>query len=119
MKINQDTYKEGKLDFGMRGSPQRIAVYTYRHDLFNELILKDYPEYYLKLQGDRRSVARYLGCMTKHIKFKYMHKFAIGLSYDSLESLGFNEFNAITQRFERFLKQHTTVGMELQKAFIG
>ncbi|RLC46161.1 MAG: hypothetical protein DRH57_06620 [Candidatus Cloacimonadota bacterium] len=117
MQINQDTYKEGRLDFGMRSSPQRNAVYDYRHTIFNDLLLKDYPEYYLVLQGDRRSVARIINRMTIHTNFKYMSKLSSGLSYDSLESLGSNEFDTIARRFERFLNQHSTVTQELQKSF--
>ena len=117
MQINQDTYKEGKLYFGMRGSPQRDKVYAHRNDIFMEVLLQDFPEYYLLLQGDRRKVSKYMQRMAASIKFKYMYKLASGLSYDSLETVGYNEFGILIQRFERFLQKHTTVGEELQKTF--
>jgi len=118
MQINQDTFKEGKLSFGMSGSAQRNAVYAYRHIIFNDLILEDFPEYYLMLQGDMRTVQTHIRHMVEKTKFKYMSKFACSLAYTSLETVGSNEFEAIAKRFKRFLKQHSTVNEELRNTFL-
>jgi len=117
MQINQDSFKEGKLNFGMMNSPQRDEVYSYGHHIFNELILKDCPEYHLLLQGERQSIRRYIVRMTTYVNFKYMNKLASGLTYSSLKSLSPNEFNAIINRFKRYLNQHTEVVIELQNTF--
>jgi hypothetical protein len=118
MQINQDTFKEGKLDFGMRYSAQRNNIYDYRHNVFNDLILEDYPEYYLMLQGDRATVRKLIFRIAKHINFKYKDKIACSLAYDSLESVNSNEFEVIIKRFGRYLKNHLMVKEELKQAFI-
>lgn len=117
MLIKQNTFKAGKLFFGTKGSNQRDNIYAYRIDVFNEVLLLDYPEYYLLLQGDIRSTTNYLHRMSYKTSFKYMSKLAWGLDYSYMESIGSEEFETIIERFKRFLKHHITIKEELHDSF--
>lgn len=51
MRIDLDTFKNGKLDFGSYHSTQRDTFYSARWLYLIELFELNYPEYVVKLYG--------------------------------------------------------------------
>jgi len=103
MKINQDSFKEGKLNFGMRGSTQRLNVNKYRIDTFREAFIDDFPEYFIKLQCDKFQLYTYIEAL-REIHFKDKHKLAYSLEELYMETVSSVEFEVIMRRFNRYLK---------------
>ncbi len=117
MKINQDTFTNDRLNFGAYNTTQRDELYKYRLDLFRELILKEYPEHYMKLQGDRKSVSQYTTRLRSKSSFKLRNKLSYALTYGDLETLNTSEFRKILGKFNRFLLLHADVERELKQIF--
>lgn len=117
MRIDQDTFKENELNFGMYNSTQRNNLFNFRLEQFKDLLLEDYPEHYMRLTGDRQSVQMYLYRIKSNISFKHRNKLVGSLIYSDLECVNTNEFKVIIGRFKRFLLLHKDVSKELEAAF--
>lgn len=117
MQINQDTYKEGELNFGMYGSPQRDNVFGYRFSLFKEIIGYNFPEHVIRLSSEERTVRIFMRNIKYTLPFKYSSKMVESLTYNNMESVNSSEFETIMKRFERFLKFDTKATDELKKIF--
>ena len=117
MRIDQDTFKENELNFGAFNSTQRNRLFNFRLEQFKDLIVVDYPEHYIRLSGDRRSVEKYLYRLKSNLSFKHRNKLVGGLIYNELECLNTTEFRLILGRFKRFLLLHKDVSKELEATF--
>ena len=117
MQINQDTYKEGKLNFGIYDSTQRDDVFKYRFSLFKEIIGYNFPEHVIRLSSEKELVKRFMRNIRYTLPFKYSSKMVESLTYNNMESVNSAEFEIIMKRFERFLKFDTKATDELKKIF--
>lgn len=105
MKINQDTFKEGVLDYGPRGSIQRDRVYEWRWQRFIDVITENYPEYFLKFYTHRKIREYYLLELIKVIKLKMKDKLRASLFYIDMESVNSVEFDKIMVKLNNYIKQ--------------
>ncbi len=103
MRIDLDTFKNGKLDFGSYHSTQRDTFYSARWLYLIELFELNYPEYVVKLYGfDKIQKNQFIGRL-KNIDFKMSKKLALALSYRHMETVDSIEFTKILKKFRNYL----------------
>lgn len=116
MRIDQDTFKEGKLNFGPRYSSQRDTLHQWRWEQFRDLFELNYPEYVMVMYGMKESKITKVLINLKKSTFKMKDKLAYGLSYGDMELVNTNEFAKIIRKFKNYLRQTQNDGV-VEKLF--
>lgn len=104
MRIDLDTYKDGKLNYGAIPSKERNDVWEWRWSAFRSLFVDKYPELVIML-GNINSFKAY--CIVNNIftlQFKYSNKLGYGLRYQDMEIVTNFEFKKILKKFSRYLQ---------------
>lgn len=117
MRIDQDTFKDGELNYGKHGSEQRERLYEWRWQKFIDVITHRYPEYFLMFYSHKRIRQHYLNELCKNIDFRMKSKLKVSLVYTDLESINSNEFTKIIAKLANYIKQGGNVEEEVKKTF--
>jgi len=107
MKIDQDTFKDGKLDYGGHYGEQRNIFWTWRWDLFVRLFEEKYPEMIVKFGSITTLKARIITRNITYLTFKYRQKLMYALTYSKMEHVSNSEFKIILNKFEKYLSHST------------
>jgi len=103
MQINQDTFQNDKLYYGMKNGRQRLQLMWFRADKFKDLFIDDYPDIFLKLQGEHRRVVKFLNDYKIHSHFKYISQLSSGITDSTMEAVCTDEFEVLIKRFRNHL----------------
>ena len=115
MRIDQDTYKNNVLNFGLKESNQRNRLYEWRWQQFIDIITVDYPEYFLKFYSHRQIRKYHLSQLIRLMNFKMSPKLRAALNYADMESVNTAEFAKIMRKLTNYIRQDSEVG-EVMKA---
>lgn len=103
MKIGQDTFKDGKLNYGSVDGQQRLEFWLCRWDSFIILFEEKYPEMILKLSDITLFKSYIITSNITKLSFKYKDKLIHSLSYNNMEHVNYSEFNKILKKFKNYL----------------
>lgn len=104
MRIDLDTYKDGRLDFGPTGCDQRHAVWRWRWDSFVTLFKEKYPEMIIAFGEVNYNKSEYIISNIHSLPFKYSNKLGYGLKYNLMEMVTNAEFKFLLRRFSNYLR---------------
>ena len=117
MKIDQDTFKNGSLNYGSHGTEQRERLYEWRWQQFIDLISEKYPEYFFKFYSHKRIREYHLNQLCKKIGFGMKNKLRYALNYSDLESVNSSEFEKILKKFRNYLQHGNNTDLEVRASF--
>ena len=106
----KDNYKDGKLFYGINGTKYRNNILAVRKEEFLNCLLDDYPELFLYFND---SNFQYKLHSLRYISFKDINKLIYSMYNESLESVTFNEFYILIQRFKKYLSFNPNSKKEL------
>jgi len=113
MKINQDTFKEGVLNYGPHRSIQRDRLYEWRWQQFIDVVTDKYPEYFLKFYSHQKIREYYLKQLIRVIKLRMKDKLRASLAYSDMESVNSAEFDKIMTKLTNYIKQGGNIREDL------
>lgn len=104
MRIDLDTYKDGRLHYGPNGGEQRQAVWEWRWDSFISLFKNKYPEMIIVFGKINYNKSLDIIGNIHSLEFKYSNKLGYSLKYNLMEIVTNDEFKHLLRRFSNYLR---------------
>lgn len=122
-KIDQDTFKENKLNFGMLHSKLRNDIFSYRWESFINTFSDFYPEITIKLlnvgNDDYRNIELILYNLKKRLDSPIKYKLYHGLDYKRMEKVTTQEFKQVITKLTNYLHHNRDKRVMLNNLFIS
>lgn len=107
MKINQDTFKDGKLYFGDIENPRRLSLWKWRWHQFISSFETYFPEVIINLGSIDLRRSFIVADNVKELHYKYSVKLYYALDFDDMEKINTSEFDKIIKTFKNYLHHST------------